>query len=155
MKPRVIPFAKCTLITLILCSSGLVAHEANRIVPAEEQTSAEGKNATGPRTSKNLEIAAIGDVGLGGEFPALKNRILRARRVVIKPGGIVAVHEHNRRPGLAYIITGEVYEHRNGKAILRQAGESSFEKTGVIHWWENRSKRDVIAIVVDIVPTKG
>ena len=114
----------------------------------------EPKATQAPSDAPRLFFGA-GDVGLGGEFPALKNRILRARRVVIKPGGIVAVHEHNRRPGLAYIITGEVYEHRNGKAILRQAGESSFEKSGVIHWWENRSKRDVIAIVVDIVPTKG
>lgn len=91
---------------------------------------------------------------LGGEFDGMQGRELRAREIVIAPGGVIAVHEHNTRPGVAYILEGEIIEHRNDndKPIRRRQGDAAFERTGVAHWWENRSEKTVRALVVDIVP---
>ncbi len=35
--------------------------------------------------------------------------------------------------------------------LVRKAGDSAFEKTGVVHWWENTGNIPAKAIVVDII----
>ena len=123
----------------------------NNIVPDSEVN----QNAAFPSENKEIkEVKNLGVVALGTEFPALEGRNLRVRRITIAPGGIVAFHEHQKRPGFAYILEGEIVEHRDsGKTIINHSqGSISFEKTGVNHWWENKSTTDVVALVADIVP---
>ncbi len=135
-----------------------VAHdnrEGPAVVPEAERQAVADKKVQGPAKNKGIRpITQLGTVGLGDDFPALQGRQLRAREIVVEPGGVVAVHEHQQRPGVAYILEGSIYEHRAGEAkpLLRTKGAVSFEKGGVIHWWENRSKKIVRALVVDIVP---
>ena len=60
-----------------------------------------------------------------------------------------------RRVAVAvYILEGEIYEHRDGvaKPVLHRNGDVAMEKTGVTHWWENKSAKPARALVVDIVP---
>lgn len=133
------------------------AHEGNHdVVPQQERKIAQDLQATGPKENKGIAVAPLGSVGLEGELPGVTGKILRAREITIEPGGVVAVHQHDGRPGLAYILEGEVYEHRNDEtgSVLRKPGAISFEKTGVTHWWENRSDKKMRAIVVDIVPAE-
>ena len=70
------------------------------------------------------------------------------------PGGVVGVHQHARRPGVLYMLEGELVEVRNDSKtpFQRGVGDVSFEKGGVIHWWRNDSGAEAIALVVDIVP---
>ena len=104
--------------------------------------------------NKIKEVKNLGAVALGSDFPALEGRNLRVRRITIAPGGVVAFHEHEKRPGFAYILEGEIVEHRDsGKTVIKHSpGSISFEETGVNHWWENKGTTDVIALVADIVP---
>ena len=127
------------------------------IVPQAERDLAAKKNLSGPTQNKGIRIIKpIGAVELGSEFPTTAGRQLRARELVIEPGGVVAVHQHDSRPGMAYILEGEIVEHRNDQSqpLLRKTGDAAFEKTGVSHWWENRSPHPVRALVVDIVPVE-
>jgi quercetin dioxygenase-like cupin family protein len=82
--------------------------------------------------------------------------MLRAREVTVLPGGQVAVHQHTSRPGAAYILEGELIEHRNDTTgpIKRIKGAVAFEKTGTIHWWKNESSAKARVLVVDIVPSE-
>ncbi len=140
-----------------LFSGVAAAHESdNSVVPEKEKQIAQELKAGGPAASKGVEVASLGDVSLEGELAGVMGKIMRAREITILPGGVVAVHQHDGRPGLAYILEGEVYEHRNGETgtVLRKAGAISFEKTGVTHWWENKSDKKMRAIVVDIVPAE-
>lgn len=133
------------------------AHESgDSVVPQQERKIAQDLQATGPKENKGISVSPLGNVSLEGELPGAAGKILRAREITIAPGGVVAVHQHDGRPGLAYILEGEVYEHRNDEtgSVLRKAGAVSFEKTGVTHWWENRSDQKMRAIVVDIVPAE-
>lgn len=141
----------------ILMVCGLAsAHEAHHhVVPEKEYTIAQDAKASGPKISKGIEsITALGSVSLEGELPGVTNRVLRARELVIAAGGVVAVHQHDGRPGMAYILEGEIIEHRSDMEapVTRSVGAVSFEKTGLIHWWENKSDKKVRALVVDIVP---
>lgn len=129
-------------------------HHDNKVVPDAERDIALQRNISGPTENKGIgTITLLGTVELGDEFPTTAGRQLRARKLIILPGGIVAVHQHDARPGMAYILEGEIVEHRNDQPepIVRKPGAVAFEKTGVVHWWENQSSAPVKALVVDII----
>ena len=112
----------------------------------------------GPTKTAGIEsVNALGVVGLGGEFESMKGQEMRACVFTIKPGGVVARHEHQSRPGFAYIISGQIIEHRNDQkgAIVRKPGDVAIERSGVVHYWENTFKEPVVALVVDIVKAEN
>lgn len=149
-------FTMLTAAVLVLAVVAVQAH-GPEVVPDRERDIARDLAATGPTENRGVEaVNRLGAVLLGGEFAGMDGSQLRAREIVIAPGGIIAVHQHDGRPGLAYILEGEIVEHRNDAdgPILRRAGDIAFEKTGVIHWWENTSDARVRALVVDIVPVE-
>jgi quercetin dioxygenase-like cupin family protein len=126
-----------------------------KVVPDAEYAIAQEMKLEGPTETVGIESSTIlGAVPLGGDFEALKGRKLRARVVVVLPGARIAVHMHEQRPGVAYLIEGELVEHRSDteKPLTRHAGDASFEKTGIVHWWENLSANKARVLVVDIVP---
>lgn len=140
----------------LAASVSAFAHDliAANVVPQAERESASQKGFSGPTESRGVtSVTPVGSVELSGEFEGMQGRVLRAREIIIAPGGVVAVHEHNKRPGVAYILEGEIIEHRNDhkEPIKRQPGDAAFERTGIVHWWENRSDKPVRALVVDVV----
>lgn len=144
------------IIGTLAAGSPALAHEhtgAHDVVPAQERERAAGQGFDGPTENRAIApIVTLGAVDLGSEFPGLAGRQLRAREITVLPGGVVAVHQHNGRPGLAYILEGTIIEHRNDHPdpIVRTVGAVAFEKTGVTHWWENVSTAPVRALVVDV-----
>ena len=147
------------LISCVILSFPLYAHEhpEHEVTPKHERDHANQIGETGPKNNQGIKsVATLGSVDLSQEFPNIGNRELRARVITIEPGGVVAVHQHQQRPGLAYILDGEIIEHRNDHPapLVRKSGEVAFENSGVIHWWENRSDKEVRALVVDIIESK-
>lgn len=144
-----------TGVLLPLCfGTGVLAHDIPSVVPDREREIV----ADGPTENHGIEgVRLLGAVALSGEFPGMQGQELRAREIVIAPGGIIAVHRHEQRPGVAFILEGEIVEHRNDAdgPILRRVGDAAFETTGVIHWWENTSDAQVRALIVDIVRSEG
>lgn len=130
---------------------------AVQLVPAHEHDLAQKQKLDGPTKTKGIEsVSLLGTIGLQKDFSAMAGKQLRARELVIAPGGVVAIHQHDARPGVAYILEGEIVEHRNdqAEAILRKKGDVAFEQSGVAHWWENKSGKTVRALVVDIISEK-
>jgi quercetin dioxygenase-like cupin family protein len=79
---------------------------------------------------------------------------LRTRRLVVAPGGVVPTHNHDDRPALVYVVSGEIIEHSTYCAvpILWKAGEDSPEfGPGFGHWWENKTGKEVVLISSDVV----
>lgn len=125
-----------------------------KVVPDEEQKIAQRLGVSGPTETHGIESSlGLGSVSLGEDFEALRGRMLRARRVTVLPGGTVGVHQHTSRPGVLYMLQGELTEFRNDHdgPLVRKQGDTSFEKDGVIHWWRNDSAENAVALVVDIV----
>lgn len=126
-----------------------------RVVPEHEHARARALDMQGPAETTGIESSVVlGAIALDKDFPALDGRVLRARVVTLSPGGKVAVHQHEARPGIAYVLEGEVTEHRSDTegALVRRAGEAAFEQSGIVHWWQNESAKPVRVFVVDIVP---
>lgn len=141
-------------ISILAYGRARAAEQGPQVVPGHERELAADKHARGPTENRGVKaVAALGNVALGSEFSGMEGRVLRAREIVIEPGGVVAVHQHDARPGLAYILKGEIVEYRSDqlKPMLRKQGDVAFETTGVTHWWENVSDAPVHALVVDIV----
>ena len=152
MKTTLTSIALATLLTPAIAFAG-----PPDPVPGHECKKAQHIQAHGPKESSGIKsVAKLGELDLQKEFPAIGERKMRAREITIEPGGIVAVHQHEQRPGVAYIIEGEIYEHRSDseQPLLRKSGDTSFEYSGVIHWWENRSDKIVRALIVDIIADK-
>lgn len=125
------------------------------VVPQAEREREQALKSTGPTANRGIEsVTVIGTVPLANEIEGAGKLMLRARELVIAPGGVVAVHEHHRRPGVAYVLEGEMTEFRSdrGEPIVHRAGSTALERSGVTHWWENRSGKPARALVVDIVP---
>lgn len=146
------------LIPILLLAAGTAsAHdsEAHGVTPEAERERARELRADGPQESRGIEgVEGLGSVSLAGEIPDDSDRVLRARELRIAPGGVVAVHRHEQRPGVAYILEGSIVEHRNDAAepVVRGPGAVAFERSGITHWWENRGDTPVRALVVDVVP---
>ena len=80
---------------------------------------------------------------------------LRTRRLVVAPHGIVPTHEHDDRPSIVYVVSGEIWEHSAFCAvpIQHRAGEWTPEfGPGHKHWWENRTGNRVVLLSSDVVP---
>ncbi len=154
MRPaRLIPF----LIAIALVA-GLTAEDATHdhaVVPEAEHGADAAKAFDGPRESKGIaKIEPLVSLDLAQDFPEMKGRRFRARVIHLDPGAVVAVHEHQQRPGIAYVLEGEVTERRNDhdEPIVHGVGSFAVEHSGVVHWWSNATDKPARALVVDIVP---
>ena len=77
----------------------------------------------------------LGVVPLGTDFPAMQAYVLRAREIVVAPGGQVGVHRHDRRPGVAVMLEGVMTERRApaGTPQPLGPGQVALEDSGVLH----------------------
>jgi len=137
-----------------ILTAATVTNGEETVVPDREYEIAKELGVEGPAETKGIESSVVlGSISLKDDFAALDGRMLRAREVTVLPGGTVAVHQHNLRPGVLYMLEGELTEHRNDESgpLIRRRGDTSFEKAGVIHWWVNESSEKAKALVIDIV----
>jgi quercetin dioxygenase-like cupin family protein len=139
-----------TAYLLIACGPKKTAVE--NVVPTTELSVSD--NA--PSETKGVRsVELLAQIVLNDEFEGFeKNTVMRFRRLTVESNGVVAQHEHQKRPGVAYILSGTIHEYRDGDGRECQQGSLAFEQSGVTHWWENNSSDDVVAVVVDIVQSE-
>jgi quercetin dioxygenase-like cupin family protein len=108
----------------------------------------------GPVETTGFEASVVGSVPLKSYPSTLIDGNLRAREVVVAPGGKIAAHAHDARPAIAHILEGEVVEHRSDSdtPLIRRQGDTYVEGPGVVHWLENVSPYPVRVFSVDILP---
>jgi quercetin dioxygenase-like cupin family protein len=141
------------MMMLHTCNLPAQSHPQPAVVPSEERLN-RGQQVT--VTQGVLEVKRLGGQPLGPDFPALAGRELRLRQITIAPGGSIGLHLHDQRPGVAYILEGQMTE-RRGPGFAPQVigiGEAAFEGSGISHWWRNEGSTPARALVVDIVPVE-
>jgi len=91
----------------------------------------------GPGQAQGIANETIGEFDLGPEIPGLGGRFMRMRLWTVEPGGVVPVHSHLNRPGMIYILEGEITEHRSDRdePKVHGPGSVSIESRGMRHWW--------------------
>lgn len=108
---------------------------------------------TAPARVTDNVIASI-DLGAGYNVPG---RMLRMRRLVVQPGGIVPLHSHAERPANIYVVSGSITEYRSTcrVPINHAAGDVTAESGQLSHWWRNNTGRVAVLISSDIPPADG
>ena len=108
-----------------------------------------GQNA--PTENKGVKISTPTALDLGGEIDGVEGRQLRLRVVTLESGGVVGIHSHNGRPGVAYVLQGTLTEHVEGGGVHeRIQGESWTEGKATTHWAENKGGKPVVVVAVDV-----
>ena len=112
----------------------------------------EKMNAT---PGKDVTDNVLASIDLAKEPADVKDRLLRLRRLEIKPGGVVPWHEHHDRPAIIYIVQGDVTEYASTCAvpIEHHAGDVAAETHATAHWWKNNGKQTVVLLSADLFPT--
>jgi quercetin dioxygenase-like cupin family protein len=107
--------------------------------------------AGAPTMPSGVTDDVIGSIDLNKEI-MVDGRLLRTRRLVVQPGGIVPMHSHNGRPALIYTVSGTIIEHRSSCAvpIVHKAGDIAREADGISHWWKNEGKTPVVLLSSDV-----
>ena len=139
-----------------LCAAALIAG-AVLAAPASAGECPADKVSPGVRTSgetmpKGVTDTVLASVDLSKEKVNLQDHLLRTRKLVIQPGGVVPWHSHEDRPALISVISGTIEEYASNCSvpIVHKAGEVSVEKSGVQHWWKNTGKTPVVLLSSDV-----
>lgn len=108
----------------------------------------------GAMAPKDVTDTVIASIDLGAEYK-IDGRILRMRKLVVKPGGIVPWHSHAERPANIYIVSGAITEYRSTCSIPIEhpTGDVTAEHGNISHWWKNNTRETAVLISSDIVPT--
>ena len=103
---------------------------------------------------KDVTDNVIGSIDLGNGYN-IAGKTMRLRKLVLQPGGVVPNHSHAERPANIYVVEGAVTEYRStcSVPIEHKAGDVAVESGNLSHWWRNNTKKQVVLISADIVPT--
>ena len=108
-----------------------------------------------PTEHKGLEVAALGVVSADSmeQQIGLAGYKMQLREITIMPGGQIAKHSHENRPGLVKVVKGAWTEGRpSGERIFSgKDRDAILEDRGTVHWFWNRGKEPATALVCDIV----
>ncbi|MCW3780674.1 cupin domain-containing protein [Defluviimonas sp. CAU 1641] len=91
------------------------------------------------------EESMIRQIGIDGYF-------LQLRIATLEPGGQVARHQHDTRPGLVYTLEGSWIEGRPDGEREYPAGEgiALVEDADADHWFFNRGDEPVKVLICDL-----
>ncbi len=104
-----------------------------------------------PQTTKGISLSAKNTLLLGAQIPALKGYAMQLRTIVLEPGAVAGYHSHAKRPVVAYLVSGEYTEHRDGlPEIVHKPGEQWIEGADVAHWSEIRGTETAVLINVEV-----
>ncbi len=107
----------------------------------------------GATMPKDVTDAVLTSIPLVEETAVgVKDRLLRLRRLEIKPGGEVGWHSHADRPAIIYIVQGSVTEYRNTcqDPLVHNAGDAIAENHLVSHWWKNNGNETAVVLSADL-----
>ena len=106
-----------------------------------------------PTENKGFKADVMASLDLGAQdLDGLAGRQLRMRAVTVEPSGIIALHTHNGRPSLTYVLSGSIVEHREGASGPHEykEGEAITEGKDVTHWVENKGTVPARLVAVDV-----
>jgi len=121
--------------------------------PKDQATT--GAFLPGETKAKDVTDDVISTVDLSSKGKAFKGFMLRVRKLVVQPGGIVPLHKHDIRAANIYILEGEITEYRTTCKVplVHKAGDVTAEfGADLAHWWRNDSTKPTIILSSDLLP---
>lgn len=108
-----------------------------------------------PTEHKGLTVEGLGAIpeeSISAQLE-LDGHKLQLRAITIEPGGQIAKHSHETRPGLVKVVSGTWTEGRpDGEREFSSDDAALLEDKDTVHWIYNRGDEPATAYVCDIVP---
>lgn len=121
--------------------------------PADQVAS--GALTSGKTMPVGVTDEVLSSIDLTPKGDAWKGNMLRLRKLVVQPGGVVPWHSHAERPANILVVEGSIteyasnckvpIEHKTGEAIA-EFGEE------LAHWWKNNGDVPAVLYSADILP---
>ncbi|GEM_PF-2229769 len=111
---------------------------------------------SGPAIGHGNRTEAIDEMALGAEIPGFDGYNMRARYIVVAPGGLIRIHNHSGRPAFSYIVAEPVTQVRSDDQTPIKMGPGDLSAdNGIAHYWTNDGTGEARWYVVDIYQTSG
>ncbi|MDO8289480.1 MAG: cupin domain-containing protein [Parvibaculum sp.] len=107
-------------------------------------------SADAPTANVGLKGKLLAEMPLAPEFETTGNRHMRMRILTLEKGGVVALHAHDARPSIEYVLAGTTIETRDGVETVYKAGDVVSADHTVSHWWRNDGDETVTILAMDI-----
>jgi len=113
-----------------------------------------GALADGETMPVGVTDDVLSSIDLSFKGDAWKDNMLRLRKLVVQPAGVVPWHEHNARPANILILEGSITEYRSNckVPIEHKAGDVVAEFGDLAHWWKNNGTVPAVLYSADILP---
>ncbi|TGQ38357.1 cupin [Mesorhizobium sp. M00.F.Ca.ET.216.01.1.1] len=107
-----------------------------------------------PSKPVGVTDTVLSAIDLSPKGDAWKGNMLRLRKLVVQPGGVVPWHEHTVRPANILVVEGSITEYSSTckVGIEHPAGDVSAEFGQLAHWWKNNGKVPAVLYSADILP---
>jgi quercetin dioxygenase-like cupin family protein len=112
-----------------------------------------GAVTSGEMMPKGVTDDVLAAIDLSPKGSGFAGELLRLRKLVVQPGGIVPWHDHKTRPANIYIVSGSITEYRSTckVPIVHKAGETVQEfGASLAHWWKNNGTEAAVLLSADI-----
>ena len=135
MRQQPVMFALTLSVGMVLGALGHDALNAQQVPPKE------GKAIAG----KQLASLDLGrEIGVPGWY-------LQARLITIEPGGNDAVHSHNGRPAIPYVLKGTLTQcSPDGQCQDLQEGQVGIADKDTVHWDKNNGTTQLQFLVLGL-----
>ncbi len=111
-----------------------------------------------PTEHKGVSVVNLGAIS-GSSMSAqlgLQGYKMQLREITLAPGGQIARHDHFKRPGLVWTLSGSLTEGRptGDKEYPASLKEALLEDATTDHWFWNDGSVPARVVVCDIVPAQ-
>lgn len=103
-----------------------------------------------PKENIGLSGKLLSEIPLAPEFQSTDNRRMRMRVLTVAKGGVVALHSHENRPSVEYVLSGTATEFKDGTEKVYHTGDVVSADHTTSHWWRNDTDGDLTILAVDI-----
>jgi len=103
-----------------------------------------------PEKSHGIKPVVAHQNALEAQIGSMSGYDIRGRTITFAPGAASSEHSHAERPGMVYVISGTVIEHRNGERLEYSAGDTWIETADTNHWIENPTNEISQIFMVDL-----
>jgi len=114
----------------------------------------EGALTSGETMPVGVTDDVLSAIDLSSKGDAFKGQMLRLRKLVVQPGGVVPWHSHEARPANILVLEGSITEYSSNckVPVVHAAGDVIAEFGAFSHWWKNTADKPAVLYSADLLP---
>ncbi|MEP9389830.1 cupin [Mesorhizobium sp. KR9-304] len=147
--------AKFDIAVVLGVLAGAAAIQAGPAFAGECPADQVAQNAMEPGATMPSGVTddVLSSIDLSSKGDAWKGSMLRMRKLVVQPGGVVPWHSHEARPASILVVEGSITEYRSTckVPIEHKTSEVTAEFGALSHWWKNNGSSVAVLYSADIV----